>query len=79
MCKNGIDCKEIDIGDALIIAEDILCNDIKEGIFKTTIFIKDKTKRDLYEGLAKVVDWSTALNSLIKEVNDVYQAQSDSE
>lgn len=57
--------------------EELNCIQAREAIFKTTPFIEDKSQVEMFEELAKNVDWSVALYSLLKEVNDVYKSQND--
>jgi len=61
------------------MAEDIICNKIKESIFKNVCMIDDKNAKETFEILATNIDWSTALASLSKEVNDVCEKQHNKE
>jgi hypothetical protein len=59
--------------------EDLNVKTIRESIFKTLPYIKDKERAKLFEGLAVNVDWSVALDSLLRELNDYYQSECSQE
>jgi hypothetical protein len=77
LCSKGIDCSQLDFSDTLLIAEEIICQELRESIIQSAVYLKDKERREAIQELAKNVDYSIALASLSRELNESLESQSN--
>jgi len=61
------------------LAEEIICQDLRENVLKGASYLKDLKRRNAYIELAKNVDYSTALADLLRELNELLESQYNQE